>query len=50
MRWRQPPTGAERSHPGETRGERRAPEQLVPLLLEWLGPASRGRSGQIIQA
>lgn len=40
----------ERSHPGETRGERRPPEQLAPLLLEWLGPNSRGRSGEVVRA
>jgi NAD(P)-dependent dehydrogenase (short-subunit alcohol dehydrogenase family) len=40
----------ERTHPGETRAERRPPAELASLLLEWLGPASRGRSGEIVRA
>jgi NAD(P)-dependent dehydrogenase (short-subunit alcohol dehydrogenase family) len=40
----------ERTHPGETRAQRRPAAQLVPLLIEWLGPASRGRSGETLRA
>lgn len=40
----------ERTHPGETREQRRPPIELGPLILEWLGPASQGRSGEIIMA
>ena len=40
----------DRTHPGETAAERRPADELAPLLLEWLGPASRGRSGEIVRA
>lgn len=40
----------ERTHPGETRAERRPPGELAPLLLTWLGPQSRGRNGEIVRA
>ena len=40
----------ERTHPGETRAQRRPVAELVPLLLNLLGPASLGRTGEVIQA
>ncbi len=40
----------ERTHPGETRAQRRPVAELVPLLLELLGPDSQGRSGQVVRA
>ncbi|MDE3011893.1 MAG: SDR family NAD(P)-dependent oxidoreductase [Pseudomonadota bacterium] len=40
----------ERSHPGETRAERRPVSELAPLLLDWLGPHSRGSSGTTVRA
>jgi len=40
----------ERTHPGETRAERRPPDELAALLVEWLGPQSRGRNGETVRA
>ena len=40
----------ELTHPGETRAQRRPAAELAPLLLEWMGPASTGRSGEVIRA
>ena len=40
----------ERTHPGETRAERRPTHALAELMLECLGPASRGRRGEVIVA
>ena len=40
----------ERTHPGETRAERRPAAELAPLLQYWLGPESSGQNGQTIMA
>jgi len=40
----------ERTHPGETRAQRRPTIELSERILECLGPASRGRSGEVIVA
>ena len=40
----------ERTHPGETRAQRRPTMELAELILECLGPASQGRSGEVIFA
>jgi NAD(P)-dependent dehydrogenase (short-subunit alcohol dehydrogenase family) len=37
-----------RTHPGESRDGRRPIEALMADYLYWIGPASRGRSGEIV--
>ena len=39
-----------KTHPGEAREARAAPEALMPAYLYLLGPDSRGVSGQVVQA
>lgn len=38
-----------RTHPGEAKSERGELADLMPHMLYWLGSASRGRSGEIIE-
>ncbi|QOD81004.1 SDR family oxidoreductase [Chromobacterium haemolyticum] len=38
-----------RTHPGEDKSERGNLSELRPHLLYWLGPASQGRSGEIVE-
>lgn len=38
-----------RTHPGETKAHLPTLESLMPAFLFWLGPASRGRSGEVIE-
>lgn len=40
----------ERTHPGETRAQRRPTEELSSLVLNLLGPGGHGRSGELIRA
>ena len=37
------------THPGEEPASRRPLATVIPYYLEWLGPESRGRSGQIVE-
>jgi len=39
-----------RTHPGERREARAAPEQLMPVYVYLMGPDSRGVSGRVFQA
>ncbi len=38
-----------RTHPGEVPENLPKPESLLPFYLTWLGPQSRGRSGEVIR-
>ena len=38
-----------RTHPGEAKTEVPPIDSLIPAFLHWLGPQSRGQSGQIIE-
>jgi hypothetical protein len=38
-----------RTHPGEAKSERGELAALMPHMLYWLGQASAGRSGEIIE-
>jgi len=40
----------ERTHPGETRAQRRPTQQLAGLMVECFGPTGRGRRGEVIFA
>ena len=38
-----------RTHPGEAKPKLPPADSVVPAFLYWLGPQSRGQSGQIIE-
>jgi NAD(P)-dependent dehydrogenase (short-subunit alcohol dehydrogenase family) len=38
-----------KTHPGEAKSERANPQDLMPDFLYWVGGASRGRSGEVVE-
>ena len=38
----------EKTHPGESKSERREPADIMPAFIYWLGRESKGRNGETV--